>query len=239
MTTTTDTDAKFSVGDIVEITGQGTLSGAWIGMRAKVLSVRDKYGDVYVEPFTNRPDLNDKHPFNWSGCNLKLVTDEAPKTLEELEAQPDPEPTMEQVRAENVQLHLQVGNNDARIASLIREKTALEVSLENANRRHQEDIATIGATLLEEAESRDWCGEFDTIVEQVNSQLHRELPERRKSYTVRVTPSVLTIEIDAAANEDDAIEQAKEIAKELQECGDRLNGGSFPDYASNWDYEVD
>lgn len=75
-----------------------------------------------------------------------------------------------------------------------------------AERRHADDIALIGDRLIEEAQSREWCAEFDRIVDDLNGSLHVELPRRVRDYEVRVS---LTIRINEARDEDDAMEQAE------------------------------
>jgi hypothetical protein len=54
-------------------------------------------------------------------------------------------------------------------------------------------IQTIGDALIENADRREWCGEFDTKIEEMNSWLENQLgvdwrlPTREKEYTVTVT----------------------------------------------------
>lgn len=50
--------------------------------------------------------------------------------------------------------------------------------------RHESDIQKIGAALLEEAEDRGWCDDFDKFVSRLNNVLHCELPVRTKTYTI-------------------------------------------------------
>lgn len=76
---------------------------------------------------------------------------------------------------------------------------------DRSEENHQADVAKIGAALLEAAERRDWCSEYDDLVDAVNRQLHCELPTRVAEYTVTYT---VTVTIEAARDESDARSQA-------------------------------
>lgn len=68
-----------------------------------------------------------------------------------------------------------------------------EIWRQNASRseaNHRQDIATIGDELRSQAERRDWCSEYDQIVESLNSQLHVELETRTRDYNVRLYTTV-------------------------------------------------
>jgi hypothetical protein len=94
---------------------------------------------------------------------------------------------------------------------IVDEKRTRIVELENnANRA----IQAIGDSLLENAERRDWCDEFDKEIDGMNSWLENQLgvdwrlPTREREYTVNV---VINAEISfmkeitvTARNEEDA-----------------------------------
>lgn len=67
---------------------------------------------------------------------------------------------------------------DQEIAMLTETISNLRQSLARAQQWHTQDIDTIGAALMEEAESRSWCDEYDAVVERLNRSLHFELPVR-------------------------------------------------------------
>ncbi len=117
-----------------------------------------------------------------------------------------------------------------RINALIREKTDAEVKVEDLQRlnttqmqrietlmadaaqareRHDSDIARIGERLIEEAESRGWCSEFDEIVDELNGSLHVDLPRRVRDYEVTVPITVSILVTVTARDEDEARENAE------------------------------
>lgn len=113
--------------------------------------------------------------------------------------------------------------NRERIAALIQEKTTLELRVETAERlerqvraelerakaTHKQDIERIGERLLEEAESRDWCGDYDEIIDGLNGRLTVRLPERTKRWVALVDVTLrVRVEVDAT-NEDTADEAAR------------------------------
>lgn len=130
-----------------------------------------------------------------------------------------------------------------RIAALIREKTDAEAELQDARRatqqaqiRHDNDVATIGEALLEEAERRDWCSEFDEFVADINEKLHVPLPRRIKDWDVYV-PVEVTVRVSVSAiSEEDARAEAGnewrdrwdgEYAAEIISEGRTMHDGDF------------
>ena len=115
--------------------------------------------------------------------------------------------------------------------------TTLIERIEKAQQRHRTDIATIGEALMDEAEKRDWCYEYDTVVADLNRNLHVELPVRKREFSVTVNVQV-TITVDAT-DESDARSQAYDIARDAESTLDKVDGV----YTSNWDdsysYEVE
>jgi uncharacterized protein YdiU (UPF0061 family) len=94
--------------------------------------------------------------------------------------------------------------------------------LRNARERHATDILTIGQKLIEEANDRDWCEEYDTIVEELNGDLHITLPVREREFTVEVSV-VLTITV-SAQDADSAESSARLIAGDVEEACDNFDG---------------
>lgn len=90
-----------------------------------------------------------------------------------------------------------------RVAELARER-------DTARSHHSADISKIGERLIEEAESRSWCGEYDEIVNDLNTELNIELPLRRRSYIVTMDVTVRVYKTVEAVDEDEAYEIASE-----------------------------
>lgn len=61
---------------------------------------------------------------------------------------------------------------------------AFEEAGVSENSEHERDIKLIGEVLLREAETREWCEEYDEIIERLNERLTIKLPERLQEYTV-------------------------------------------------------
>lgn len=125
----------------------------------------------------------------------------------------------------------------AKLASAAMREGDLSFRLNEAQRRHRADIATIGDCLLSEAEDRQWCSDYDDIVEKLNANLYGDLPVRKRDYTVRVS---VQVDIDvSAANEDEARELAKEIARRAESAVDSTDGVRTSEWDSSYDYEID
>jgi hypothetical protein len=90
-----------------------------------------------------------------------------------------------------------------------------------AHRQHHEDLALIGERLITESVERDWCGEYDSIVDDLNGSLHGELPLRYQEmvmvFEVRVPVRV------RPGDEDDAISDARQ---EIEAIDSRLTYSS-------------
>lgn len=89
-------------------------------------------------------------------------------------------------------------------------------------RLHQEDIARIGDRLRAEAGSRDWCHDFEDIVDRLNEHLTVELTHRGSPYLVDTT---LTVDITVAARGDlPAREAAMVIIRQAEDQLRQLTG---------------
>jgi capsid protein len=51
---------------------------------------------------------------------------------------------------------------------------------------HIQDIKLISDALMEQAEDRDWCDQYDNFIEELNTRLSIELEERTKEYEVEI-----------------------------------------------------
>ena len=94
------------------------------------------------------------------------------------------------------------------------ERANLADTLRRTREMHRADIDAIGERLMKEAERRDWCAEYDTIIDELNVGLNVELPTRERSYTVTATVRV-EITLDAR-DEDHARSIAGSIADDLE-----------------------
>lgn len=108
--------------------------------------------------------------------------------------------------------------DDRRYAELQAKITELEADTSRMSSRinsYYEDIDTIGRLLLEEAERRGWCADYDDFVEAVNGALNvAVLPIREQDYeiVVRGTATVCwsrTVAV-TARNEEDAVSMVED-----------------------------
>jgi len=103
---------------------------------------------------------------------------------------------------------------------------------------YRDDIELIGARLIEEANDRNWCHEFDEIIETLNRSLHQDLPLREREYEVTVSYSVYTSSTVTvtARDEDGAIEMVRESfsdyvdVRESLEDAVRYNGVDLDEF---------
>jgi hypothetical protein len=88
-------------------------------------------------------------------------------------------------------------------------------ALQDNNSRWERTVAIIGERLIEEAQRRDWCSEYDSFVESLNTSLPiGELPTRIVEYTASL---IIEVSFDCRRNED-----AYDIASELSNALYRL-----------------
>lgn len=107
-------------------------------------------------------------------------------------------------------------------------------------------IYTIGDRLITESEKRNWCSEFDEIIDEVNAALPGwlELPTREREYNVTWTEEYsVTVRRHATITARNA-EQAAEIAADWDEADeyeirDALSYGNYSFVSDNCDCEVE
>ena len=83
-------------------------------------------------------------------------------------------------------------------------------------------IEIIGERLNQEAENRGWCDEFDSIIDEVNSNLPGgfQLPTREKEFDVTWTQTVtVTVDCSATFTARDA-DEAREMAENWEDAVD-------------------
>lgn len=105
-------------------------------------------------------------------------------------------------------------------------------------------IEIIGRRLLDEAERRGWCDEFDTIINEVNDELPGPfaLPTREKEYEVEwaetYTVTVYRSMTYTASSPDDAIDMAREEDIDSSDLIDAIRNGNWETDYGTPDYEV-
>ena len=135
--------------------------------------------------------------------------------------------------------------DDGRHAELQAKITQLEADnsrMSSSIYSYCEDINTIGTLLLEEAERRDWCEEYDEFVQHVNSRLLAScLHVREKEYTVEWTQNIIVSITKSvtvtAVDEESAEEMAREEDIEESDIYDSVSSGDWePDVENYPDY---
>ena len=120
--------------------------------------------------------------------------------------------------------------DDSEVARLQRRLTAAEAEVASG----KEAVSIIGGRLIEEANNRGWCSDYDRIIENVNSEVASgwELPVRNAQYEVTWTESyTVTVYRSAtftASDEDDAIEIAhNEETADRYALRDAIDNGNY------------
>lgn len=120
--------------------------------------------------------------------------------------------------------------DDSEVARLQRRLTAAEGNVAAG----KEAISIIGGRLIEEANNRGWCSDYDRIIENVNSEVASgwELPKRNNEFTVTWTET-FTVTVNrsgtyTASDEDAAMEiaQGEETADRYQ-LRDAIDNGNY------------
>lgn len=114
------------------------------------------------------------------------------------------EPTIENLAAERAEFEAQVARLTEENAALSRRLDAAREEARAARQRHEADIERVSDHLIEEAESRSWCSEYDRVVNEINEGMNVPLRQREREFsvtldvTVRITRTVTAIDADAA-----------------------------------------
>lgn len=90
---------------------------------------------------------------------------------------------------------------------LVIERDNLRKLLSESKANHQKDIETIGNALIEEAEQRDFCSDYDNFIDELNEKLTIDLPVRKKTFqvTIEITRTIstsVTVEVECSHEED-------------------------------------
>jgi len=108
----------------------------------------------------------------------------------------DPEPVPEQ------------GGGTDEITRLRESLAKAEAALEEVKAAHQSDIDTIGDRLTKEAQTREWCDEYDAIVRSLNTDLTVPIRKRFNDFEIALTAVVPMTWRGNATSEEDARERA-------------------------------
>lgn len=97
--------------------------------------------------------------------------------------------------------------------------------------RMRADWNVLSSRIQQECEARDWCGEYDAIVDDVNFQLEVfQMPTRKRDYDVEATVTVtynVSFKVEDQENEDCARYEVENLS--VSEILDAA-GGSWPYY---------
>lgn len=108
--------------------------------------------------------------------------------------------------------------------SVSRQRSTIEMlrrEVDTVKECHRADIELISQHLLDEAEDRDWCEQFDDFVESINRKLHIELTPRATEHDVEF---VLRFTVQVTARDmEEATEQAWEFAKRVERYADGID----------------
>jgi hypothetical protein len=144
---------------------------------------------------------------------------------------------------EVVTLREQVASLEARVASL-------DTDLATIRGHYSSDLDTIGRIMSDEADSRDWCDEYESVMQRINRDIHGNIEtyHREVDYLVTITGDLsgtwsrqITVTAPRGAD-DDAIAEAVEnyleshnnyahnIETEIEHPGDSRDDWEISDY---------
>jgi len=103
------------------------------------------------------------------------------------------------------------------------QKNYFENAWHAAKISHSNDIERIGTALLEEAERRGWCDDYDKFVEELNQYLSKELEVRTRDYDIEVEYNVTVRRTINGKSYEDARDELKESVETDLERIDDLN----------------
>jgi hypothetical protein len=113
----------------------------------------------------------------------------------------------------------------------------LRARLADAEQAHHGDIAAVGARLLEEAEARDWCGEYDEVVDSLNAVLRVPLPLRVRAWEASFDLRI-SVRIEHARNTDDARAQAATLAEAIERAVYEMTAVTASDVEDRDDFDL-
>jgi hypothetical protein len=118
---------------------------------------------------------------------------------------------------------------DALIATTT-DRNYWQTAANNSRGNHKDDVRRISEALIEEANTRGWCDDYDKFVEKLNSRLTVALETREREYEVSATYILKVSTKITARNIDDANDQAGELDLDDYNCSIR---GDYDDIEFN------
>jgi hypothetical protein len=94
-----------------------------------------------------------------------------------------PEDPIAELRAEVTKLDTELRQELARETE---RADRAERELHALQETHRGDITLIGSVLMEEACDREWCDDYDRVIERLNDRLSVKLPLRQRNYNIDV-----------------------------------------------------
>jgi hypothetical protein len=111
-----------------------------------------------------------------------------------------PEDPIAELRAEVTKLDTELRQELARETE---RADRAERELHALQETHRGDIALIGSVLMSEADDRDWCDDYDRVIERINDRVSVRLPERIKNYSIDIRVSYeFTVDVEAHNQEE-------------------------------------
>lgn len=90
----------------------------------------------------------------------------------------------------------------------------INTQLNVVRNNYSSDIEKIGQRLISEADDRGWCSVYDDVINDLNRELHMELPLRERTFKFQAKYTVyVDVEVEGT-DYDDALEEAQEIVEE-------------------------
>jgi hypothetical protein len=141
-----------------------------------------------------------------------------------------------------------IGKIIHQLVAATRNEIAWRERYDTIHKQARETVQIIGDRLIQESNDRNWCSEFDQIIEEVNSSIPGPfyLPTREREYEVRWTETYyVTVNrsyTTTARNEEDAIDNAKAYAEDGADEYDLREAISIGNYEFSDDcddYEVE
>ena len=134
---------------------------------------------------------------------LELIDAEDPTAIPRMREE------LRELRLDVARLNTEVGDVHTQLRVAVQRRDEERLAKEAAQREaraievaHHKDIEIIGSVLIDEAESRDWCDDYDHIIGRMNNRLTVELPMREKSHTVEIIVSYrVEVEVLATSQE--------------------------------------
>jgi len=144
---------------------------------------------------------------------LELIDADDPTTIPRIKRE------LVELRLDVARLNTEVGDTQTRLREQQTRAEVAERSLQivQENRQlsrenHQADIDLISQVLMEEAENRDWCDEYDRVIDRLNDRLNRPLQVRTREFVIDVRVSYETSFTVTARSQ----EEAEEILTEAE-----------------------